>query len=61
MRSFALALATAVVNAGRVHEYFAENNYICELCKRIALEYWTEKMQRRMSKLQKLSQICSQF
>ena len=35
MRSFALALAAAVANAGRVHEYFAENNYICQLCKTV--------------------------
>ena len=35
MRSFALALAAAVANAGRVHEFFAENNYICQLCKTV--------------------------
>ena len=35
MRSFALALAAAVANAGRVHPFFAENNYICELCKSV--------------------------
>lgn len=33
MRSFAIAALAAIANAGRVHEFFAENNYICELCK----------------------------
>ena len=33
MRSFALAIVCAVANAARVHEFFAEKNYICELCK----------------------------
>ena len=38
MRTFALAALAAVASAGRVHEFFAENNYICELCK-TAVEY----------------------
>jgi len=33
MRTFALAAFVAAANATRVHEFFAENNYICELCK----------------------------
>ena len=33
MRSFALATIAAIASAGRVHEFFAEQNYICELCK----------------------------
>ena len=35
MRTFAIAALAAVANAGRVHEFFAENNYICELCKTV--------------------------
>ena len=34
MRSFALAIIAAVANAARPHEFFAENNLICELCKK---------------------------
>ena len=35
----ALALtAIAAVNAKKVHEFFAENNYMCELCQKI-VEY----------------------
>ena len=33
MRTFALSTLAAVASAGRAHEFFAENNYICELCK----------------------------
>ena len=32
MRTFALAAVAAIAN-GRVHEFFAENNFICEMCK----------------------------
>jgi len=32
MRTFALAAMAAVTNGLRAHEFFAENNYICELC-----------------------------
>ena len=35
MRSFALAFLAATATAGKVHEFFAENNYICELCKSV--------------------------
>ena len=31
--SFALAGVAAVASGHRAHEFFAENNYICELCK----------------------------
>ena len=33
MRSFAIGLLAAFTNAGKVHDFFAESNYICELCK----------------------------
>ena len=35
MRSFAFAVIAAISNAARVHEFFAENNFICELCKTV--------------------------
>jgi hypothetical protein len=35
MRSFAFAAIAAISNAARVHEFFAENNFICELCKTV--------------------------
>ena len=35
MRTFALAAFAAAANATRVHDFFAENNYICELCKSV--------------------------
>ena len=35
MIAIAASALIAIVNAGRVHEYFAENNYICELCKKV--------------------------
>ena len=35
MRSIAITALVAIANAGRVHEFFAENNYICELCKNV--------------------------
>lgn len=35
MRSIAITALVAIANAGRVHEFFAENNYICELCKTV--------------------------
>ena len=35
MRTIATAALLAIANAGRVHEFFAENNYICELCKNV--------------------------
>mmetsp|Transcript_28792 Transcript_28792/g.38397 ORF Transcript_28792/g.38397 Transcript_28792/m.38397 type:complete len:409 (+) Transcript_28792:21-1247(+) len=38
MRSFAFAAIAAAASAGRVHDFFAENNYICELCK-TAVDY----------------------
>ena len=31
--SIIAALAAAAAQAARVHEFFAENNYICGLCK----------------------------
>lgn len=30
-----ISIVAAVANAGKAHEYFAENNYICELCKSV--------------------------
>jgi cathepsin B len=33
MRTFTFAALAAIATAGRVHEFFAENNYICEACK----------------------------
>ena len=30
-----ISFVAAVANAGRAHEFFAENNYICELCKQV--------------------------
>ena len=38
MRTFTLATMAAVASASRVHDFFAENNYICELCK-TAVDY----------------------
>jgi len=38
MRSYAIAAIAAVANAGKVHEFFAESNFICELCKS-SIEY----------------------
>ena len=36
MWSVALISAIAAVsNAGKVHDFFAENNFICELCKSV--------------------------
>ena len=35
--SIIAALVAATGQAARVHDFFAENNYICELCK-IAVE-----------------------
>ena len=36
MRTVALISAlVAAVSAERAHEFFAENNYICELCKNV--------------------------
>ena len=35
MRTVAVSALVAIANAGRVHEFFAENNYICELCKNV--------------------------
>ena len=31
----AVSAHSAIVSAGRVHEFFAKNNYICELCKKV--------------------------
>ena len=30
-----ISFVAAVANAGKAHEFFAENNYICELCKSV--------------------------
>ena len=38
MRSFAVATLATAAFAGKVHDFFAENNYICELCK-TAIDY----------------------
>ena len=36
MRTYAAVTAlVAIANAGRAHDFFAENNYICELCKQV--------------------------
>ena len=35
MRTFITAAIAAVVSSKKVHEYFAENNQICELCKKV--------------------------
>ena len=35
MRTFALATLAALTYAGKVHEFFAESNYICELCQQV--------------------------
>ena len=35
MRTFLSAIIVAVASAKKVHPYFAENNYICELCKTV--------------------------
>lgn len=34
-RTVAVSCLITIANASRVHEFFAENNYICELCKRV--------------------------
>ena len=34
-RTVYVSTLIAIANAGRVHEFFAENNYICELCKKV--------------------------
>ena len=39
MRSFAFALVATITSAARVHEFFAENNYICELCQMYVEKY----------------------
>jgi len=41
MKTFAFAALAALTSAGRVHEFFAENNYICEVCK-MAVEFANE-------------------
>jgi len=49
MKSFAIAALVALTNAGKVHEFFAESNYICEMCK-MAVEFAnsgnTEKLEQ---------------
>lgn len=50
MRSFAIALVAALAQGKRVHEFFAENNYICELCKNV-VEYAAKGMDDELDKL----------
>ena len=38
MRSFALAAIAAFANARRSHNFYAESNFICELCHNV-VEY----------------------
>ena len=49
MKTFAIAALAALTNAGKVHEFFAESNYICEMCK-MAVEFAndgnTEKLEQ---------------
>jgi hypothetical protein len=41
MRNFVLAALVGASTSTKVHNYFAENNYICELCTKV-VEYTAE-------------------
>lgn len=49
MKSFAIATLAALANA-KVHDFFAESNYICEMCK-TAVEYANENKYDKLDQL----------
>ena len=50
MRSFALAMLGSAAFAGKVHDFFAENNYICELCKS-AIDFAHKGLDEKLDRL----------
>ena len=48
MRTFAsISALIAVANAGKVHEFFAENHFICEMCKTV-IEFAANGQEREL-------------
>jgi len=54
MRTFVTAAIAAVAASTKVHQFFAENNYICELCKTV-VDYAKD------GKVEKMDEIYEQF
>jgi len=53
MRSLFAAALIAVANAGKVHQFFAENNFICEMCQD-AVKFAEKGMYEEIDSLYKL-------
>ena len=53
MKTFALATLAALTSAGKVHEFFAESNYICEVCK-MAVEFANNGNADKLDQLYKI-------
>jgi len=53
MRSFVTATLVALATAGNVHKFFAESNFICEVCQK-AVEFASNGESHELDKLYKL-------
>ena len=50
MRNFVLAALVGAATSTKVHHFFAENNYICELCTKV-VEYTAENKQEKVDEI----------
>lgn len=64
MRSFALATLAAIATAGKVHDFFAESNFICELCQDVvhhAAKGADEELDKIYAQFPKLQELVNKW